>query len=54
MGYIQWRNFQSIIEKAKDSADNAGEKIYDHFANVSKMVPLFTDEFWLAHLQSQE
>lgn len=27
MGYVQWRNFQSIIEKAKESAENAGELV---------------------------
>jgi len=40
LGYEQWRNFLSVIQKAKDSCKNAGNEVLDHFADVSKMVVL--------------
>jgi DNA-damage-inducible protein D len=38
LGYSKWENFFKVIDRAKESCHNAGEKITDHFPEVRKMV----------------
>lgn len=40
LGYAQWRNFAEVIEKAKTACRNSGQRVEDHFADVSTMVDL--------------
>ena len=40
LGYTQWRNFERVIEDAQAACDKAGERVKDHFADVSKMVDI--------------
>jgi DNA-damage-inducible protein D len=38
--YTQWRDFVSIVGKAKTACERSGREVKDHFADVSKMVDL--------------
>jgi DNA-damage-inducible protein D len=38
LGYNKWENFLKVIEKAKLSCENAGEKIVYHFPDVRKTI----------------
>ena len=38
LGYSLWQNFTKVIDKAKESCHNVGQKIPDHFIDVNKMV----------------
>ena len=40
LDYAQWRNFLNVIEKAKVACENSGNLISDHFADVSKTIPI--------------
>jgi len=38
--YSEWRNFTKVIDKARESCQNAGIPVSDHFVDVNKMVVL--------------
>jgi len=38
--YSDWRNFTKVVNKARESCENAGIPVPDHFVDVNKMVVL--------------
>lgn len=40
LGYAQWRNFVNAIDKAKISCETSGHLVSDHFADISKTIPM--------------
>ncbi len=55
LDYDEWRNFLNVIEKAKISCKNSGQKIDDHFVDVNKTIAMpkgaskEIDDFMLTH-----
>ena len=40
LGYIEWRNFLAVIEKARTACETSHHDVRDHFVDVNKMVEL--------------
>ncbi len=40
LGYTEWRNFITVVDKAQEACDAAGEAVSDHFVGINKMVTL--------------
>lgn len=40
LAYTQWRNFSTLISRAKTACEVSGHEVSDHFAEVGKMVDL--------------
>ena len=40
LGYAEWRNFTTVISKAKTACEVSGHSIGDHFVGVNKMVEI--------------
>lgn len=40
LGYSQWRRFNDVIEKAKIACKNSNYNVFEHFADVGKMISI--------------
>jgi DNA-damage-inducible protein D len=40
LGYAEWRNFGTVISRAKTACEVSGHPVADHFVDVNKMVDL--------------
>lgn len=40
LGYLEYRNFLPVIDKAKEACLNSGQKIIDHFVDMHEMVSI--------------
>ncbi len=40
LGYSDYRNFEQVIEKAKVACFNSGQRLEDHFVDITEMIPL--------------
>src|SRR5216684_7482440 len=38
LGYTEWRNFTTAIEKAKEACENSGQAVSDQFVEANKLI----------------
>ena len=42
LGYFEWRKFEGVIDKAKESCNQSGQNIREHFVGADKMIIIAT------------
>jgi DNA-damage-inducible protein D len=53
--YSEWRNFIKVIDKAKESCNNSGTRVSDHFVDSNKMIDLaFAQTCFAVQTRKQE
>lgn len=40
LGYDEWRNFSTVVAKAKASCEGSGHSVLDHFVDVNKTIQM--------------
>ena len=40
LNYTEWRNFENVINKAKEACKSSKQEVVDHFVDVNKMVQI--------------
>ena len=40
LAYVEYRNFQPVIKKAKAACENSGQPVSDHFVEMHEMIEL--------------
>jgi len=40
LGYNDYRNFEAVVEKARTACFNSGQRVDDHFVEITEMVEI--------------
>jgi DNA-damage-inducible protein D len=40
LGYTDYRNFETVIEKARTACFNSGQRVEDHFVEITEMIEI--------------
>ena len=40
LGYTDYRNFEQVLEKARVACFNSGQRLEDHFVDITEMIEL--------------